>query len=576
MMAIPAGQALAVGLTAQVDRQVVPVGETFNLSLVFDDVNPGGAPNLPNLPNLEQTGVRESKSFSFVNGATESKLIYTYSLVPTKAGDITIPAMQVNTGGKVLTTQPIQIKIVQGTPPPSPEATLSNLAWLKLSVPKTEVYMGEAFPVEIALYVQSAQDVQMPQLKAEGFSIGQSVKPQQTRTQVGNAVYNLIIFRMSATAARTGDLKLGAESSLTLQVPDNSRRPDPFGDPFGGFFNRNYTLKPVVLQAETQVMHVLPLPTENVPASFNGTVGTFSMRVTAGPTNLAVGDPITVKAIINGNGPIEALRLPEQPAWRDFKTYAPTSKTDVNDPLGLTGTKTFEQVVIPQNHEIKTLPPLEFSFFDPNRRAYQTLRGPEVALSVRPTVSVTPPPTLTNAAPQNSGPGNDDIVHIKPQLAAGSASGLPLLRQGWFLALQGVPILGWLALFVARKRRENLANNPRLRRQRAVAQRVREGLAQLQSEASAQKSDEFFATLFRLLQEQLGERLDLPSSAITEAIIEERLASRELPPETIKELRELFLMCNQARYAPQKSVKELHSIIPRVEKVVDDLRKMRS
>ena len=37
-------------------------------------------------------------------------------------------------------------------------------------------------------------------------------------------------------------------------------------------------------------------------------------------------------------------------------------------------------------------------------------------------------------------------------------------------------------------------------------------------------SDEFFAVLFRLLQEQLGERLDLPASAITEAVIEERLS----------------------------------------------------
>ena len=34
-------------------------------------------------------------------------------------------------------------------------------------------------------------------------------------------------------------------------------------------------------------------------------------------------------------------------------------------------------------------------------------------------------------------------------------------------------------------------------------------------------SDQFFATLSRLLQEQLGERLDLPASAITEAVIEE-------------------------------------------------------
>src|SRR5947207_10964772 len=93
ILALPGGEALAVGLTAQVDREVVPVGETFNLSLVFDGVTPAGAPNLPNLPNLQQTGVSQSSSFSFANGVTESKMTYTYSLVPTKPGEITIPAM---------------------------------------------------------------------------------------------------------------------------------------------------------------------------------------------------------------------------------------------------------------------------------------------------------------------------------------------------------------------------------------------------------------------------------------------------------------------------------------------------
>jgi len=39
----------------------------------------------------------------------------------------------------------------------------------------------------------------------------------------------------------------------------------------------------------------------------------------------------------------------------------------------------------------------------------------------------------------------------------------------------------------------------------------------------------FFATLFRLLQEQLGERLELPASSITEAVIEEHLRPRGVP-----------------------------------------------
>ena len=56
------------------------------------------------------------------------------------------------------------------------------------------------------------------------------------------------------------------------------------------------------------------------------------MTVTAGPTNVAVGDPITVRVQISGHGALDALTLPDQPAWRDFKTYPPTSKVKINGP----------------------------------------------------------------------------------------------------------------------------------------------------------------------------------------------------------------------------------------------------
>src|SRR5207249_1525160 len=115
--------------------------------------------------------------------------------------------------------------------------------------------------------------------------------------------------------------------------------------------------------------------------------------------------------------------------------------------------------------------------------------------------------------------------------------------QPWFLGAQGVPVLLWLSLFVWRKRADALANNPRLRRQREVAARVRAGLKELRAHAVAQKSAEFFVTLFRILQEQLGERLDLPASAITEAVIDERLRPRGLPEDAVRSLHELFQIC---------------------------------
>jgi hypothetical protein len=241
----------------------------------------------------------------------------------------------------------------------------------------------------------------------------------------------------------------------------------------------------------------------------------------------------------------------------------------------LTGIKTFEQVIIQQNHEITVLPALRFSFFDPEQKSYRTLSNAAVPLSVRASLSAIPP-VLTNAAStQNPPPAADDIVHIRPRLDTIGLAQVPLIRQKWFLALQGGPALAWLSLLIARKRSESLANNPRLVRQRQVAQRIREGLKELRELAQRQQSEAFFALLFRLLQEQLGERLDLPASAITEAVIEEKLRDRNLSPETTAALRELFQTCNQARYAPQKSSQELASLIPQLESVLRELQQLK-
>ena len=571
-----AGRPLTIGaatLTARLDREVVPVGETVTLSLTFEGASPTGTPGLPALPGLNVTSVGQASEFTIVNGQSTSRLTFNYTLATTQPGDVTIPALQVNLGGQVVASQPLKLKIVKGAVPPSAEATLSNLAFVRLVVPKTEVYLGESFPLEIQLYVQRGQDLQMPQLKAEGFTLGQTPRPAQSQTQVGNLVYNLLVFRMSATAAKSGTVNLGpAELSLTLLIPDTSgRRRDPFEAMFGG----NTQLKPVVLKSDVQPMRVLPLPTQNVPETFNGAVGSFTMTMTAGPTNLAVGDPITVKAQISGTGLLDAVRLPEQPLWRDFKTYAPAMKVDSSDPLGLTGVKSFEQVVIPQNHEVKMLPPLQFTFFDPNQKTYRTLNGTAVPLTVRPSAAGAAPPTLTNGLTASIPPPGDDLLHIRPHLALAPVGGGTLLQKPWFLALQSLPVLTWISLLVLRKRHEALANNPRLRRQRLVAQRIRDGLQELRALAAAQKSDDFFATLFRLLQEQLGERLDLPASAITEAVIDEKLSRRNLSQDTLRALHSLFKTCNQARYAPQKSSQELASLIPKVESVIQELQRLK-
>jgi len=571
------GGAFGATLTATLDRNVVPVGESITLSLVFEGAASAQQPTLPPISNVTVTpGTSQRNELSFFNGQQSSRTIYDFQLVATQPGDVVIPAIQGQAGGQVLTSQPLSLKIVKAEG--ASAQALTNLAFLRLIVPKTEVYVGEPFAVEIQLYWQNAQQVQIPQLNPDGFSLGPSPKPTQTRTQVGNTLYNLVICRLTATAARTGALPFGpAECSLTLLVPTANRNRSR--DPFESFFNRGpeFQARPAVLKSDAVTMRVLPLPKENVPAGFNGAIGNYRMTASAAPTNLTVGDPITVRVQIAGNGPIDSLQLPAQADWRDFTTYPATAKTDLNDPLGQSGVRSFEQVVIPQNHEIQALPPLRFSFFDPQAKAYRTLSSPAVPLNIRPAASAAAPTsTLTNGTADATPPPADDIVHIRPRLDAAGAAAPLLVAQPWFLGAQSAPVLLWISLLLWRKRVELLANNPKRRRQREVAARIRDGLKELRGHAGAQKSLEFFATLFRLLQEQLGERLDLPASAITEAVIDERLRGCGVSDEVLKPLRELFQTCNAARYAPMTSSQELTALIPKLEGVLSELQRLKA
>jgi hypothetical protein len=328
--------------------------------------------------------------------------------------------------------------------------------------------------------------------------------------------------------------------------------------------------KRVYLVAEQETLNALPLPRENVPADFNGAVGNFSFAVNAGPTNVASGDPITVRIQISGRGALDALTLPEHAEWQGFKVYPPSAKVEA-DATGSQGTKTFEQVVVPQAADIRELPSMKFSFFDPDQKSYRTLSQPAIPLLVRPAGSA-PTPMIVSSARSQDNPAAQDIVHIKARAGSLAQVGPPLLLRPWFLALQVLPIAGLVTAALWRRRTDRLANNPRLRRRLQVAESIREGLRQLHTLASEKKSDEFFATLFRLLQEQLGERLDLPASSITESIIEDRLRPAGAPGTLEDGLRELFQACNLARYAPIKSSQELAAIIPRFEAVVQELQ----
>ncbi|MGA3285082.1 MAG: BatD family protein [Verrucomicrobiota bacterium] len=374
-------------------------------------------------------------------------------------------------------------------------------------------------------------------------------------------------------------MNLGPFTARMTVVLPSSQPQDPFFRQFGfrsPFFDGGEQ-KQVSLATDSIEVQSLPLPTEGRPADFNGAVGHYTMTVNAGPMNVTVGDPITVRIQISGRGALDALTPPNQPEWHDFKVYPPVSKMETSDQLGLEGTKTFEEIVTPQNTDVHQLPQFSFSFFDPEDGNYHTLTQLSEQLAVHP-AGMAPVPTIATAktAGAENPPSPPDILPIKEDFGALAPAASPLVTRPAFLALQGLPVLAWLAAFGWRKRTDNLANNPRLRRRRQVAQLVHDGLGDLRRLAVENNSDEFFATLFRLLQEQLGERLDCPASSITESVVDERVASHGVSDATLHGLRELFQLCNQARYAPVRGSSELNSAVAQFEKVIGELQELKA
>jgi hypothetical protein len=564
----------AAKFSVTLDRDTVVLGETVTVAFKFEGVQARGMPQLPAIPGLQPLGGTSSSSSHTQrpDGQMESVQTFSVQMQATREGEIQIPSFTVEAANQKLVSPPVTLRVLREDPTAPPVSHANQSAFLWLVLPRQEYFLGEVFTAELRLYVgQGVRNIdgyQPPQLQGEGFSAGPWRQAQNYQRRVGDRVFTVVPIVCRIFPAKTGPLKIGAMNTTVVLNPP---------DAFEGFFGRRSNAERVALTLAEQEFRILPLPEENKPANFTGAVGNFTMSVNVGPTNVATGDPITVRVQISGRGALDGLTLPPQNTWGEFKMYPPTAKVESADPFGLQGVKTFEQIISPESTDIQELPPFTFSYFDPETKTYRTLTHPATRLVVRPGGAAVVPSVAANLNPNATDAAAPpvDIVPIKQRLGATSTSTAPLLTQPVFLVAQSVPVLAWLAAFVWRKRADSLANNPRLRRQRQVEHTLRAGLEKLRQHAAQNQSDEFFVGVMRLLQERLGERLDCPATAITEAVIDDRLRPRGVPDSTLDDLHQLFQWCNQARYAPVRTAQELNAVLAKLESALRKLAEVR-
>lgn len=479
---------------------------------------------------------------------------------------VTNPRSRARLGCLVLCAILIVSVVADASAAQTQNSETNEVAFLRLTVPKRKVYLGEMFAVDLQLFVMNPHDLNMPQIRAEGFTIGALTQPTRSRKTIGEKVFEVFSFKTAVTPAKTGMLSLGpAECALVLRLRKQS---DP-DDPVRSVFGSGVELQPAAILSPIEPIEVFELPKMNQPEIFTGAVGNYSLSVSASPTDVNVGDPITVKIQIAGEGALNALTLPSPRQWREFATYPPTSSLKTSDALGLRGIKTFEQIVVPENSEIGELPSVSFAFFSPEKDDYVTLSKPPIPVSIQPR-PMTSSPLPVSDLPAST-PPNRDLAHIKPFIGTLGDVPRPLLFQPWFVLIQGIPLIALLSLSIWKKRKTHSENNSQYGVARKLDHLSNHQLEKLKRLCGTGQEQAFFETLFRLLQEILGERLNMPAAAITEAVIDERLRSPNTPEELISGLHSLFQLCNQSRYSPRTSPQELRLLIPRIEAVNEAL-----
>lgn len=390
-----------VGFGQQVEfkasaREQVAVGEQFRLIFsVNAQANGFKAPAIKDFTILTGPNQSSSSSMQIINNQVTRSVeySYTYLLEASKEGTYTIGSASVNVEGKTYQTNPITIKVVKGTPQQQrqdqgasqsgPEISSRNL-FVKASVSKSNPYQGEQVIVTYKIYtripVSEYSVTKTPALT--GFWTENLLKENsplnQYRETVNGAEYVVAEFKKDALfAQKSGKLTIEPlQLDVVAQIEKQRRRSgDPFDDFFNdSFFGSNYQNVRKTLHSNSITLDVKPLPVNN-SSDFTGAVGTFRVNATIDKPTLKANDALTIKYTISGKGNLKLVDKPIIAFPPDFEVYEPRIVDNITTSItGMSGSRTFEYLIVPRNHGNYCIKPVSFSYFDLNSGTYKTLK----------------------------------------------------------------------------------------------------------------------------------------------------------------------------------------------------------
>jgi len=578
---------------ATVERNKLTLGSSLQLSLTFKDTQEMPSLQLPQLDGFQWRYLGPLTNFSNINGKSSSSITHIYSLAPIKTGEFKIGPFKLDYKGDTYNSNALTITVTEEqaqdsgknqvqSQGPIESQDLSERIFLVLQPGKRQAYLNEPISLSLKLYINrlAVRDLRDLKFNHEGFSLGEFTDRGQYQENIKEVDYTVREFATTIFALRPGEFKLGPanlQCNLLVQKQNKQRSTPGFDDFFGGgffdeFFGR-YEAYPLELKSAPAPITVLALPQEGRPQDFSGAVGDFSLEVSAGPQEVRVGDPVTVKISVGGNGNFSTLNAPKLASEENFKAYDPQVKQ-------LEGKKYFEQIIMPLSEAVSEVPAVSFNFFNPRSASYEVLSKGPFPLKVNKADSEAQPriveagQVLTPALREEK--VGQDIVYIKAQAGKLHRRGPLLYQNKLFLGLHLLGLAALLVIYFWSKKSKKLKQDTRYARQLFAPRKARRGLRQARLYLAQGGPKEFYDCLFATLQEFLGDKFHLPSKGITAGVIEENLKAKGIAIEVLNQISEIFAACDMARYAlSQLGKPQMQKALQQLEEVIDYLERQR-
>src|SRR6184192_1982765 len=395
-------------VTAVLNSSEAALGETVHLEIRVAGAHGADAPENIMVDGLEIRRTGTSQRIEMNNLNLTSSVIYDYTVMPLRAGRFTIPPQTIRVGNNSLRTPALTLNVADspgrtsGTRPgrDAAAASASSLVFAELIVPSKTAYVGEIVPVQVRMGFDPLvrpRLVEPPEITGQGFTAQKLQQSGENTETISGRPYEVVTFKTAIAAARAGRFEIGpVKAKAQVVVPRRQSAPrsrprspfdlfdqdDPFSDPFfSNPFSQLAERREVEIKSEPVALEVKPLP-PHAPPSFSGAIGNFTMTTDAKPKTVQVGDPITVTTEISGRGNFDRVNAPAVEDERGWHKYPPSSKFKQDDEVGISGTKTFETVLSP-NEKKQTLPLLAFSYFDPVKEQYVTVRSEAIPITVQ-------------------------------------------------------------------------------------------------------------------------------------------------------------------------------------------------